>query len=340
MSDHTRTIQSTSQVLWSPWTPEQDAALRLHYGVLSSRAIWEQRLVGDRSLSGIRYRAYALGLKSDVSPNKRKYSFNESFWKVPNPTNAYWAGFVAADGYYVKRGPKSVMLNLTMAEKDRSHLERFKADIDFTGPIKSFGAVCNLANDKTPHPTVAMNIWQMVNCVDDLEGTWGIHEGKTLRMRPPELDDLILKWCYIRGYYDGDGSITADYNTGYPNLTVTSSTYDILAWLKAMFDEYFPVDRLSLMAHRGGANVTTPADERTWRLVLGGFRAAKIIDILSRLPTPFLARKWQNPRILAMIESYKTRFPAEWSVRLPIEDEIDTFVAAQIGAATPNSASF
>ena len=73
-----------------------------------------------------------------VRPVPRNYSLDESFFhSLTKPYQAYWLGFLLADGS-LKRNSYGTpsMLVLGISKTDRTHLEKFRRDIGFSGPIK------------------------------------------------------------------------------------------------------------------------------------------------------------------------------------------------------------
>lgn len=134
----------------------------------------------------------------------RKYTHNFDFFEEINTEEkAYWLGFIYADGFIeTKRQYGEQKFGITLAIKDKDHLEKFKASINATNPILEYkgsgynkeGFFCKilLTSQKT---------------VDDLK-KYGVVENKTLSLKFPQnlRQDLIMH--FIRGYFDGDGHIT------------------------------------------------------------------------------------------------------------------------------------
>ncbi len=64
----------------------------------------------------------------------RKYSFDEDYFEIiDNEHKAYWLGFLYADGYV---NSQKSSFELRVQEKDLSHLEKFKKDINGEIPIR------------------------------------------------------------------------------------------------------------------------------------------------------------------------------------------------------------
>ena len=139
----------------------------------------------------------------------RKYNLNENFFDVLNEKSAYWLGFLYADGFVRMKDGKSGELKLKLKDTDKSHIEKFLKDINCNKPIK-----CGIDNkSKFCSVTVYSNL--LVNKLFDL----GCVNNKTQKIRLPNLEDGLMNH-FIRGYFDGDGSIFKVKNR--PNSFVVS----------------------------------------------------------------------------------------------------------------------
>lgn len=128
----------------------------------------------------------------------RKLSLNTDYFKRIGPAQAYWLGFLAADGCVaVLRGlnrphPQFV---LSAYSKDKDHLEKLKKAINaghkIVGPYrKSGGSACHLH----------MTSYDLCLSLE----RFGIIPRKSFVLRPPKLrPHLYRHWC--RGIIDGDG---------------------------------------------------------------------------------------------------------------------------------------
>ena len=136
------------------------------------------------------------------SEKSRKYSYNKDFFKViDTEEKAYWLGFIYADGYIVNgiKGKNNDSLGITLSNKDKEHIEKFKKSIDSNHPIRIY---------KTKYGTnSARIIIQDEELVADLIEL-GVLRNKSLILKFPTTDvvDKSLIYHFIRGYFDGDGS--------------------------------------------------------------------------------------------------------------------------------------
>jgi hypothetical protein len=139
----------------------------------------------------------------------RKYNLNENFFDVLNEKSAYWLGFLYADGYVRMKDGKSGELKLKLKDTDKGHIEKFLKDINCEKPIK-----CGIDNkSKFCSVTVYSNL--IVNKLFEL----GCVNNKTQKIRLPNLNESLMNH-FIRGYFDGDGSISKVKNR--PNSFVVS----------------------------------------------------------------------------------------------------------------------
>lgn len=142
-----------------------------------------------------------------------KYSVNEHYFDaIDNEHKAYWLGFLYADGYIVsKRKCGNRKVGLSLSIKDKERLEAFKEDINFTGPINIYSTNSSYKKN-TVYGRVLITSEHMAQQLIKK----GCIEQKTKQLVFP--DDSIVpkqyKYDFIRGYLDGDGSITINIRNG------------------------------------------------------------------------------------------------------------------------------
>ncbi len=132
----------------------------------------------------------------------RKYKLKEDFFsEILSEEQAYWLGFIYADGYIPKR-KSGFEINLSI--KDIDTLEKLNKAIKSDKPLVSYrGGISN-----TEFVRFSVSSLKLKH---DL-GRIGCTNKKTFTLLFPELPpDLIHH--FIRGYFDGDGSIGFSYNT-------------------------------------------------------------------------------------------------------------------------------
>jgi hypothetical protein len=115
------------------------------------------------------------------------------FFESYNPYSCYWAGFILADGYV--RTEKRNLLSIKLSIKDLSHLEKFKEAIKSEGSIEVNKDFCRISISSK-------------KIIDDLREKFSIVSKKTFIAF---IDNKIPKEYlshFIRGYLDGDGTLT------------------------------------------------------------------------------------------------------------------------------------
>ncbi|PEQ99441.1 hypothetical protein CN483_16140 [Bacillus cereus] len=137
----------------------------------------------------------------DISYNPRTYVLDETvFEKVDSEEKAYWLVFLYADG---NNNSSVGKLELTLKSGDRGHLIKFQQFLKSTIPIKP--RVVKL-NDKEYEAA------RIIVCSKKLTGDLyklGCVDRKSLVLTFPSIDIIPAELTshFIRGYYDGDGSI-------------------------------------------------------------------------------------------------------------------------------------
>jgi len=161
------------------------------------------------------------GVPLRTSTDYARYACNRNFFAEVNPTTAYFAGFIAADGYITKSG---LSVNFGLHPKDAVILTNLKAACGSEHPIVV-----------RPNNTGRLYSWLSVCSIDwvrDLERHYNIVNAKSLILRPPNLTDEGLIWHFIRGYFDGDGHASL---AGLVHIITGSQAF--MGWLKEILGE-------------------------------------------------------------------------------------------------------
>jgi hypothetical protein len=157
---------------------------------------------------------------------KRKYKLNEDYFNIiDDEYKAYWLGFIYADGCINNK--KNCNLAIKLSVKDFNHLEKFCKCIETNKPVRKYknNNGFGKGNEYCIITICSKNIVnQLINK--------GCFENKSLILKFPEFlkEDLIKH--FIRGYFDGDGSIFLAKSSGYdiPAITIIG-TYEFLSKL-------------------------------------------------------------------------------------------------------------
>jgi len=132
---------------------------------------------------------------------KRIYNVNDNYFnKIDNEDKAYWLGFLMADGCIQER-PGQDRIQLVLAIKDKEHLDKYKSSLGFKGPVNDNQIKSGLFKGLW-HSRVFITSQQLVN---DLS-KYGCVPRKSLTLKFPKIDKILISH-FIRGYFDGDGSV-------------------------------------------------------------------------------------------------------------------------------------
>lgn len=121
----------------------------------------------------------------------------ENAFKELDEFACYWAGFIAADGNVDSKNRVRIMLKYD----DTTHLHKFRDFIGSTHSISSNTSTYNRSSLEFTSRTI----------VEDLKNLFYIVPNKTEILDFPNISDECLKH-YIRGYFDGDGSICESFS--------------------------------------------------------------------------------------------------------------------------------
>ena len=138
--------------------------------------------------------------RKGVGGRKRQCTLNENYFQeLDSKDKAYFLGFIYADGFITKRSQGQNILGLTLAEIEP--IDKFKKYIQ-TDKKVGYYKKSNGYSDKSYEYKLALISDKLVSDIEKL----GVVERKTLTLTFPDIrEDLIPH--FIRGYFDGDGSV-------------------------------------------------------------------------------------------------------------------------------------
>lgn len=242
----------------SPWTESEIDILVQHYPRMQTGDF--MHLLPCRTYKAISAKAERLELHKRPGA-LRRCDIDDSFFSDPTPLSAYWAGFLAADGYI-----DGYNVCLAIHEKDLRHLEAFR---DMVAPRKRIGI---------SGKRVSLGLCSPRMC-DDLACIYGIVPRKSLILPAPRIDDEDCVVGYIAGLFDGDGSVTGRWLS-------FLGTQAVMNWVRSWFDYWSPGRR------RRVARVYRRGKICGYKIGVG--RAMPFVDRARVLGLPVLRRKWDR----------------------------------------------
>lgn len=246
--------------------------IALYKNNISIRQIAEKYNLTRRSISNF---LTERGIKTTIGNHHRQYFHDEDYFQIiDTEEKAYWLGFLYADGYIVsaenRYGQEKV--GITLSNKDIEHLEKFKKAIKATNPITDVSKV---------NSALSRIILTSQKTVNDLIKL-GCVKNKSLILTFPDDQKVPTELIrhFIRGYFDGDGSISS-----YTKGSYNDYSFNIVGTESMILD-------LFLKLGGKGSYFLDKRKENSWYLRIGGNQQLKeIYHFLYDDATIFLDRK-------------------------------------------------
>lgn len=188
---------------------------------------------------GIEIRSYALNKKK---VDKEKVKDKTYFSKDRENANMAWLmGFLASDGSV---SSKNNNIKIGLSAKDKEILERIREELKLeNNHVSSY--ITNNGFD------VVELRWTCAQHKKDL-ARYGIIPNKTFNLKPPYELDSQYYLDFIRGYFDGDGSVSQKQNV--LCFAICSATKEILEFIIEVLAVY-NVPKVKIYEDRRGKNV-------------------------------------------------------------------------------------
>jgi hypothetical protein len=211
--------------------------------------------------------------------NSKKYDLDEDYFEVIDTEDkAYWLGFIYADGYISKNSDGRYSFGVSLAAIDKDHLEKLRNSLssnhviyDYTSNL-GFSGNCSYSR---------LLIWN-AKLVEDLKNH-GVVEHKSNILTPPNLLENLIPH-FIRGYIDGDGSISL--SKGCYRLRVLGTT-EILDYIKSYIEENSRC-KIHKYFKRHEQDVVSNID------IGGNFQTLEVLDLFYKDAKIYLERKYNR----------------------------------------------
>ena len=166
-------------------------------------------------------------LKADniiIKQNCQKYDYNENAFKnIDNEIDAYWLGYMYADGNI---NELRMSCDLSMAEIDKSHLEKFRDYISPNNQLIKRESKYNKDSKIFYSYRLYITNKQITQNLINNNCLWS----KTYDVEFPTFIDDKYMPHFIRGFFDGDGCISE--GSKQYNLSFTCANEDFLISLQ------------------------------------------------------------------------------------------------------------
>ena len=161
----------------------------------------------------------------------RKYSINKEYFKnIDSSNKAYFLGLLMADGCI--KDYRSV--HIALHKQDEHILESFKKELEYNTPLKIKS--CNYPNGDRNYNMLNLEI-NSKDIVSDL-AKYNIVPRKTYK-KDLEIPNISYIGSFIRGFFDGDGSVYIKEVKKWKYLGVNfTGNLNLLNSLKTILSQY------------------------------------------------------------------------------------------------------
>lgn len=207
--------------------------------------------------------------------SNQKWIWDFEFFTKENPTTAYWAGFLLADGNINEKGN---VMALVIQGKDVPHLHKFCDDIGLDKKAVFKDSKWNAYGIHLNYKGLGTHL-----------SSWGITPKKSKNFTQPEdiPDDLLHH--FLRGWIDGDGNV---YRYGRSaRIRVSSGNKESLEWFAAALRYLGYTGNISIY------DVNSNLYPGNYVLYIGGAtQVASVCTILDVDNSFCMSRKWTSRR--------------------------------------------
>jgi hypothetical protein len=262
-------VQNSANTKEERWTEKELCVLK------------DYHLYNHEEMSKLLYNRTRSSIKAKVEETGyTKRNCLIDFSNIDTEEKAYILGFIAADGNIRHNDPYHV-LQICLAEQDKEFLEdlrnrispRHKISFIEKGPKEfpnSKGKIRNVQNQ------YYLGIGNK-HLIHQLE-KWELPINKSLVLRFPSFLSKELERHWVRGYFDGDGSITF----GHQIIATVVGTEHVTASIREDFSKIFP-NRCKICP-----------SEKIFRLTYSGSTCEAFLDWIYKDATIYLPRKYNK----------------------------------------------
>ena len=240
------------------------------------------------------FHKYNLPIRSHTEKNKKYFCQDDYFENIDTEEKAYWLGFLMADGFISIKG-NGKRVGISLQAKDCDHIIKFQKAIKTNTPIHTY-SVTRGYKIGSMYSRIIVHSAKMI---DDLI-SHGCVQQKSNILKPPTGVPSELNRHWIRGFMDGNGSITIHKNQYIDSYGIGFvSTDDVLLWI------------MDVLIKDGILQRTYPLDKRKKEQIVSNFTfggnnlVKQYCDYIYKDATVYLDRKYE--RYIQLTELIKQR---------------------------------
>ncbi len=235
---------------------------------------------------GVKKRTY-----TEAKQAGRKFPCNDNFFKVQSSNMAYILGLLAADGSISK---KENLIAIQLKATDKEILEKINEKTQNTRPLEFY------IRKETGHEIASFRVWS-AEWKKDL-AHYGITPKKTFTLQPPDFLLPEYRIDYIRGYFDGDGSIYQLKTQNRVFFEISGVSKVMIDWIRnELVNHYHIFINKELIEHRPNGTVI-------YKIKIGSVEELnKLYTLLYKDKELFLTRK--KEKFYSLLKLHETSIP-------------------------------
>lgn len=168
------------------------------------------------------------------SNKNRALKKNEKYFQNENENMAWLLGFLASDGTIRKERNQ---IKIGLSKTDKEILEKIREELQLENEVKEYIT-------EQGYECVTLQ-WTSEQHKNDLT-KYSIIPEKTFQLKPPYSLNKKYWIDFIRGFFDGDGTINTNGHNGL-RFSICSATKEILEWIITFLNENFQIPKVNIL---------------------------------------------------------------------------------------------
>ena len=215
------------------WTDEQVQYIKENYLTKSNKQLGEDL---GKTQSSICNKIRRLGL---TRPDK--YTYDRNFFHIiDTEEKAYWLGFMCADGY-ISQSKDGCEASIELQIGDIDHLKKFNKSLKGNVEIGTRERYLGFKDNRKSYKLYKQCNIRLYSkqIVEDLYNNGCVYNKSDKLKLSKVSDDLFFH--YLRGYFDGNGSVLSQTNRkrNYIRFNFTTASYDFITELReTLYNKY------------------------------------------------------------------------------------------------------
>lgn len=229
----------------------------------------------------------------EIINHQNKCRIDETvFDEIDTEEKAYWLGFLMADGNI---GNNEHKLEMNLAAKDWEHMKKFQDFLHYTNPEVRIREQYGRGTEQCRFSIRNLHIWSALN-------NKGCTPKKSLTLVFPDLSIFKtqnLVRHFIRGYWDGDGSLGIYPVNGNPDRLIEE--------VSVVGTESFLTSVACILGHPNIKPYSKGEYNKAFKLSFSSLTARKIMRYLYEGATIYLDRKYEIYKKSCQLEEESSR---------------------------------